>query len=272
MTFDQWLAATRPKVQGTLNLHNILPRESLDFFIMLSSIVSIVGNSGQAAYAAGNSFLDALARHRNSKGLTAHSINVGVVRDAGFVSENAEVAASLGSRGFTSMDVADLLAILNYAITHPKAATPTLSQTCVGLGVSPTALRDPKFRRWLGIHGNAAATQSEDQRGGSGSSDKHVRALQSALSLEEASKITCEAILQQLGKLLTVPSEGLSSAYTLMSYGVDSLISVELRNWIRTELKATVQLLELNEGGRTIKELAGLVASRSKLVQGGRDA
>jgi KR domain len=65
MIFDQWLAANRPKVQGTLNLQNLLPRESLDFFIMLSSIVSIVGNSDQA----GNSFLDILARHRNSKGL-----------------------------------------------------------------------------------------------------------------------------------------------------------------------------------------------------------
>jgi hypothetical protein len=57
-----------------------------------------------------------------------------------------------------------------------------------------------------------------------------------------------------------------------MRYDVDSLISAELRNWVRAELKATVQLLKLNEGGRSVKELAGLVASRPKLVQRRRDA
>ena len=264
MTFAQWQAATHPKIQGTFNLHNLLLSERLDFFITLSSIVSILGNSGQAAYAAGNSFLDALARYRTSINLPSHTINVGVVSDAGFVSENAKVAASLSSKGFSTIEVADLLNILNYAITHPMAATPALSQTCVGLGVSPTVLKDPKFKHWLEIHGGEAATESTGQRGGS---DNHVNGLRNASSIEEASEIATMAILQQLSKLLMVPKEGLSASCTLMSYGVDSLISVELRNWIRAELKANVQLLEMNDTGKSIRDMAGLVAGRSKFVQ-----
>ena len=262
MTYDQWVAATRPKIQATANLHKLLPKQNLDFFIMLSSIVSILGNSGQAAYAAGNSYLDSLARHRTSNNLPAQTINVGVVRDAGFVSENAQVAASLEARGFASMDVADVLAILNNAVTHPKAPTFELSQVCVGLGVSPATMKDPKLQAWTELHGGVAATKQEQ-----GGAQPYVRGLQDANSLAEASAVACAAILQQLAKLLAMEAERLDSNDTLASYGVDSLLSVELRNWMRMELKASLQLLELNEGNKSIQDIADLVAGRSKLVQ-----
>jgi emericellamide synthase (highly reducing iterative type I polyketide synthase) len=73
--------------------------------------------------------------------------------------------------------------------------------------------------------------------------------------------------VQQLAKLLAVSSGTLYSNRTLATYGIDSLLGVELRNWMQMELKADVQLLELNEGGKSIKNLQDLVASRSKLVQ-----
>jgi hypothetical protein len=49
------------------NLHHCLPRD-MDFFILLSSVAGLVGNRGQANYAAGNTFQDALASHRVSLG------------------------------------------------------------------------------------------------------------------------------------------------------------------------------------------------------------
>jgi KR domain len=69
MTYEQRLAATRPKIQATSNLDKLLPDENVDFFIMLSLIISILGNSGHAAYAAGNSYLNALERYHALKGL-----------------------------------------------------------------------------------------------------------------------------------------------------------------------------------------------------------
>jgi hypothetical protein len=81
MTFDKWQAATQPKISGTWNLHSNFPRD-LDFFIILSSVVSVIGNVGQANYSAGNSYQDALAHFRRSQGLAAVSLNVGLVSDA----------------------------------------------------------------------------------------------------------------------------------------------------------------------------------------------
>ncbi|UKZ57185.1 putative secondary metabolism biosynthetic enzyme [Trichoderma virens] len=80
MTARQWTTATAPKVQGSWNLHHGLGcHEDLDFFILLSSISGIIGNSAQANYSAGNTFEDALAAHRRRRGLPAVSLNLGLV-------------------------------------------------------------------------------------------------------------------------------------------------------------------------------------------------
>ena len=69
MSFDEWRLALQAKVQGTWNLHHALP--NLDFFIMLSSLLGVIGNPGQANYTAAGAFQDAFARHRIAKGLPA---------------------------------------------------------------------------------------------------------------------------------------------------------------------------------------------------------
>ncbi|KAK1950802.1 polyketide synthase, partial [Colletotrichum sublineola] len=82
MTMDQWRAATGPKIQGSWNLHKLATRLSsdgagddreggggLDFFILMSSVSGVIGNSAQADYCAGNTFEDALAHFRRANGL-----------------------------------------------------------------------------------------------------------------------------------------------------------------------------------------------------------
>lgn len=83
MTYQQWQTAFEPKVAGTWYLHKLVPDPGgVDFFIMLSSIVSIIGNVSQANYAAGNAWMDGLAHYRRSLGLPANSLNVGLVLDS----------------------------------------------------------------------------------------------------------------------------------------------------------------------------------------------
>ena len=55
MEYKQWINAIRPKVLGTRNLHTQFG-STLDFFVMLSSVIGVLGNTSQANYAAGGTF------------------------------------------------------------------------------------------------------------------------------------------------------------------------------------------------------------------------
>ena len=55
----------RPKVNGLLVLHELLQGKALDFCILLSSLASVLGGLGMAAYAAVNLFMDAFAHQQN---------------------------------------------------------------------------------------------------------------------------------------------------------------------------------------------------------------
>jgi myxalamid-type polyketide synthase MxaB len=72
-----------PKVQGTWNLHYLTRHLSLDFFVCFSSIVSLIGSSGQANYAAANAFIDGLTSYRCQLGLPSMTINWGPWSNAG---------------------------------------------------------------------------------------------------------------------------------------------------------------------------------------------
>ena len=89
MTFKQWQAPVETKIQGTWNLHIALSKCNLDFFILFSSWSGIIGYTGQANYAAGNTFLDAFAQYRRKRGLTATVVDLAGVEDIGYASRNS---------------------------------------------------------------------------------------------------------------------------------------------------------------------------------------
>jgi hypothetical protein len=85
------------KVAGAWNLHRATEGRALDFFIAFSSIASLWGAAGQAAYAAANHFLDALCEHRHRAGLPGLAINWGPWDGGGLVT--ADVRARLTRLG-----------------------------------------------------------------------------------------------------------------------------------------------------------------------------
>lgn len=55
---------------------------------MLSSVSGILGNPGQSNYAAGNTFEDSLAHYRHREGLKSTALDLGAVRDVGYLAES----------------------------------------------------------------------------------------------------------------------------------------------------------------------------------------
>lgn len=90
--WERFALVMAPKVAGAWNLHSQTQNIPLDFFVLFSSIASMLGSPGQGNYSAANAFLDALARYRQSQKLPALSINWSPWGETG-------MAANLGSRG-----------------------------------------------------------------------------------------------------------------------------------------------------------------------------
>ncbi|KAL6722106.1 hypothetical protein ACLMJK_001212 [Lecanora helva] len=273
MTNEDFKQALRPKVDGSQKLQSVMSDEPLDFFIMLSSCAGIGGNIGQANYAAGCTYQDALARSQASQGVTAfHSLDLGVIEGAGYASENLDVNTikRLASRGLTIIKLEEVFAILSYAIRTPSSSA-TSSQIVCGISFpnhDPSAAAncalalDAKFSHLISpLNDPQTATKKDD------STAALFRDLEEASSQAMVEDAFCKAIITKMSNVLALPTDEISPDRSMMSYGGDSLIAVELRNWLVRDLQADVQIDDVL-GLPSIKELAAKTAKKSELSRG----
>ncbi|KJZ74256.1 hypothetical protein HIM_06262 [Hirsutella minnesotensis 3608] len=259
--FDQVIEA---KVSGTWNFHRALASHQLDFFVVLSSVAGIVGNRGQAAYAAANTFLDAFVQYRVQQGLPATSIDLTAVEDVGYLAENAERQNQiLQNLAGSSFGEAEVLALVELGISGDISRLCN-SQCVTGLNFSGASL--PYYgedARFLHLRNAVLATsQSADGIDESGKSNQQE--LASAETYEKANEFVSQRVWEKLCGILMLQPSDLDPASEVKSYGLDSLNAIELRNWIGKEYSAHLQVLELLTSG-TIGDLAALVLKKTKI-------
>jgi malonyl CoA-acyl carrier protein transacylase/acyl carrier protein len=108
------------KVIGAWNLHINTVDIPLDFFVMYSSVASLMGSTQLAHYAAANAFLDGLASFRHSQKLPALSINWGPWEKGGMV-EHISGSARVLESGFSLLKPAEALDFLTQALNQSEA-------------------------------------------------------------------------------------------------------------------------------------------------------
>ena len=263
MTLEDYDAVMRPKVHGTWNLHNQLPKD-MDFFLMLSSISGVIGNATQAAYAAGSTFLDAFAAYRNSLGVPAVTLDLGVITGTGYLAENKELAQGMERQGFEGTNERKLMALIQSAIAQPQKQGP-VAQTVTGLGTWKPDVSLNYFDSPLFAHFRRRALQSNGGTRSSGSLGQVGDALRHVKTLEEAIDRICTALIDKIASRSSILAENISSSKPVTDYGIDSLVAVELRNWITREMDSTIPILELL-ANQSILQLSAKIAQKSLLV------
>jgi pimaricinolide synthase PimS1 len=111
-----------PKVDGALHLHELTLGLDLDAFVLFSSVAGVFGSAGQGAYAAANSFLDALAAQRQAAGLPAQSLAWGLWSAAGEIVDEAgrTAAQRLSAGGMSALSAEQGLGLFDMACSSEE--------------------------------------------------------------------------------------------------------------------------------------------------------
>ncbi|GAW18084.1 hypothetical protein ANO14919_075550 [Xylariales sp. No.14919] len=252
MTLEQWDRALHPKVQGTLNLQRWVTehtKDNLDFFVILSSIVGVAGNTSQANYGAGGAFQDALARHLRGKNIPAVSIDLAAVRSLGIAARTDGAIDHIVRHGHRVIEEHHVLQVLEYAVLNlkRKAHGDTMGQIIAGLGSFSDASNyswqaDARFLRLKdnprSVLGGAHRETAKE------SSALHVQLGYTSSSADRVVLIV-SALSRKLAEICMVDENTIDASLPLSRYGVDSLVAVELRNWLVTATKTDVSLFDL---------------------------
>jgi myxalamid-type polyketide synthase MxaE and MxaD len=264
------------KVSGAWNLHRQTLSDDLDFFVMFSSAASLLGSPGQANYAAANAGLDALAHQRRREGLPALSINWGPWAEVGMAAAQANRGQRVAQHGITSIPPATGVAILSRLLAADAPQVAAIALNLARLVQSwPAAAKMPMLAGLLGkelpsspmpaaarvsapaaVAPRAPAASAPAPTAASKSPALHsasqpagsIRERLFATAGAERRKVLDEYLRGQTARVLQLSAADLDFRQPLNRMGIDSLMAVELRNILESELGVGVPLVTLLEG------------------------
>ncbi|KAH8698372.1 putative polyketide synthase [Talaromyces proteolyticus] len=274
MSHQQWIESTRPKVQGSWNLHQSLPH--VDFFIILSSFAGIFGSRGQSNYTAAGAYEDALASYRRSLGLKAITLDLGIMRDVGVLAEQGitdylrEWEEPCGIREVEFHALMDN--VLAGELFGDQGSLPANIPTGLATektvqisGISkPFYFDDARFSI-LATAGALQDTTGSGDTSGSGKTASVQTQIAQVTSVAEAASVVTGALVARVAKSLQSSVSDIDPSRPLHVFGVDSLVAVEVVNWVFKEIKAKVTVFDIL-ASVPITSLAEKVALKSSLL------
>jgi myxalamid-type polyketide synthase MxaE and MxaD len=215
----------------------------LDFFVLFSSVSTLLGMPGQGNYSAANAFLDALAHYRKMRGLSALSINWGAWGEVGMVAqpEMSRLLAQQGIQSFTPERGLEALARLMWQ--DPAQAGVMLVNWQQWFESHPVArqsslLADLSRRFSVALPKQSAAVKER----------KLNREALLAAEFSERQGLVERFLSEQVAGVLGHSPSGLDVNRPLDKLGLDSLMAVQLKNRIESELGVVVPVVKFLQG------------------------
>jgi mycoketide-CoA synthase len=231
-------AVLRAKVDAAWNLHELTRDAPISAFVMFSSLAGLVGSSGQANYAAANSFLDGLAVHRRAQGLPAISLGWGLWDQASDMTGGLDAAgrARLARTGVKALSSADALQLFDTAmvIDEPFLLPAHIDITALRANV---AVVPPMFVDLV----NAPTRRRVDDSLAASKSKSALAQRIHGLPEDQQHAVLLDLVRSHIATVLgnTTP-EAIDPDKAFQELGFDSLTAVEMRNRLKAATGLTL--------------------------------
>ncbi|MEU8872214.1 type I polyketide synthase [Streptomyces javensis] len=259
LTERQLTDVLAPKTAGARCLDRVTADDPLDLFVLFSSAAALVGNAGQAAYAAGNASLDALAELRRRRGQPALSVQWGPFTDAGLAASDERRGSRLAERGMGGFPTSEAWpALARLLETHEPV-----------IGYVPINLR-----QWFDANPDTAALASwsrlyaaaREESEGRSTADGAFRGRLMAVPRDCRAELAQDKVRELAGRVLRLDPDHVEPDSPFKTLGLDSLMSLELRNRLEAAFGMKLSPTLLWAYGNT-RSLAGALCDQLALAE-----
>lgn len=276
MTVEDFASAVGPKADVAQNLDEIFRDTHLDFFVLMGSVASVIGNMSQANYHAGNMFMAALARQRRARGFAASVLHLSAVAGVGYVHRVPERAREM-TNTFVMLHEEDLHLAFAEAIEAGRVGSHHDCEVICSLkrvGASdkkngkdvPVGKTVESAMRWLDCPRFSAILNDEEEdwglKAGRGSIDaagtgarrgQHLdvvdikSALRGASDERQAAEMIQASFIKKLENALRIVPGGIDPDTAMSAVGLDSVLAVEMRFWLLKNTRVEIPVLKIME-------------------------
>lgn len=236
-----------PKAYGAWLLHQQTLGLNLEQFVVYSSVSALVGNPGQASYAAANAYLDGLIALRRALGLPGLSVSWGALADVGVVARNAGTEAHLRGLGIAGIPAEQALVDLEAALRRAE---------------SHVGIIDMDWDKWTNSFPQTRWNRLCDLVGQSEQGVvAQLRAELDGLPVEAQRSLVLQRIRAGVGEVFHLDGQRFEPDMALKNYGLDSLLAVEVQVAIEKAVGVTIPTMELLAGASLSDVVARVLAS-----------
>ncbi|KAJ8128730.1 hypothetical protein O1611_g4904 [Lasiodiplodia mahajangana] len=259
---DTLKTVLRPKMDASIYLNKLFQENTLDFFMVFSSISAILGTFGQSSYSAANMFMASLVKQRRQRGLAGSVIHIGPVFGVGYIAQQKFNPLSLKMpMAYLNMSERDFHQLFAEGIVAGRANSCGPVEIITGVrqvrldeDPQPRWASDPIMSHYL-LNGKSEVLVQGNSKP---KAPLKVRLLE-AQNQNQVSSIIKGALLEKLGELFHL--EHASSmdqtkldATRLDDLGIDSLDAIEIRVWLMKNLQLNYPAFKIL-GGISIGQL-----------------
>ena len=271
MSLEQFSKTMPSKIDGSRNLLEAFAGPYFKQMVLFSSCAGTFGGMRASNYAAANAAQDAFAIDQNQETARVITIDLGPMKGIGVLSQQSNLVEKIAAQGFVAWGTDELFALLD-PILDPKSLKEPPKQLLVGFtkesmsgAIHMHNISNPILKHVLQ---NKAADAGKD------GADSNMRtttlgikaAMENAADIQEATSVVRDQLAKKICSLSSADLESTTDDIPLSSFALDSLVLVELKNWIGRTFSASLQSTEISDA-ENLAVLSKVIASRSKLVK-----